>query len=112
MQTHQMRLHPEHFKSVKDGNKTIEIRLNDPKRQLIEVGDTIEFLLRPELTERLQAKITDKSIFKTFKEAYEAYPSKQYGASSATEWERMYDYYTPEDEAEFGVLSLHLQVSH
>jgi ASC-1-like (ASCH) protein len=38
-----MRLHPEPFERVKSGEKNVECRLNDEKRQQLSVGDTIVF---------------------------------------------------------------------
>lgn len=40
---HQMRLHPEPFEKIKNGTKIIEMRLNDEKRQKVQIGDKIEF---------------------------------------------------------------------
>lgn len=36
-----MRLHKEPFELIKNGSKTIELRLYDEKRQMINLGDTI-----------------------------------------------------------------------
>ena len=38
-----MNLCPEPFEMIRTGQKTIELRLNDEKRQKIQIGDTIEF---------------------------------------------------------------------
>lgn len=40
---YEMRLHNAPFELIKNGTKTIEIRLNDEKRSLIKEGDIIEF---------------------------------------------------------------------
>ena len=40
---HKMRLVDFAFKAIRDGKKDVEVRLNDEKRQLIKVGDLIEF---------------------------------------------------------------------
>ena len=40
---HNMKLNPYPFEMIKSGQKTIELRLLDEKRQLIKVGDTIVF---------------------------------------------------------------------
>ena len=106
MTVHQMRLHPEPFYKIKNGTKTIEIRLNDEKRRSIEVDDAIEFSLRTEPENIIRADVVSLSIFKTFKEAYDAFPLDQYGASDKNEWESMYQYYSPEDEKKYGVLAI------
>ena len=38
---HEMRLHDVPFKKIQAGTKTIEMRLYDEKRQMIQVGDEI-----------------------------------------------------------------------
>ena len=41
---HQMKLFNGPFQIIKSGSKTIEMRLNDEKRKLINVNDIIEFV--------------------------------------------------------------------
>ena len=40
---HYMRLEEDSFQAIKEGRKTIEMRLNDEKRSLIKEGDSILF---------------------------------------------------------------------
>ena len=40
---HNMRLHNEPFELIKNGTKTIELRLNDEKRSVIKENDIILF---------------------------------------------------------------------
>ena len=40
---HEMKLNNKPFEKIKKGTKTIELRLNDEKRQLLKVNDYIEF---------------------------------------------------------------------
>lgn len=40
---HYMNFVPSAFAKIADGSKTIELRLNDEKRQRINVGDTVVF---------------------------------------------------------------------
>jgi ASC-1-like (ASCH) protein len=103
---HEMRLHPTPFEMIRSGRKMVEVRLNDEKRQVMQVGDRIEFTLRPELTEKFQAEIIGLDTFMSFKDAYAAYPPEEYGGGNKDEWELMYKYYSPEDEAKYGVLGI------
>lgn len=41
--THKMRLNASPFYKIKNGEKTIELRLYDEKRRLMSEGDIIEF---------------------------------------------------------------------
>ena len=40
----EMKLQPKYFEYILNGTKRIEIRLNDEKRQLIKLRDTLKFL--------------------------------------------------------------------
>ena len=44
---HKMKLRPKYFDCIKNGTKRIELRLNDEKRSIIQLGDEIEFLKEP-----------------------------------------------------------------
>ena len=41
---HKMNLQNDSFEAIKDGWKTIEMRLDDEKKSKIEIGDELEFL--------------------------------------------------------------------
>ena len=45
--THEMKLQPKYYDYILTGTKRIEIRLNDEKRQAIQLGDKIKFLKEP-----------------------------------------------------------------
>ena len=59
---HYMRLHPEPFDKIKNGTKTIEMRLYDEKRQLLKVGDLIEFTNRAN-SEKILTEVTNLYVF-------------------------------------------------
>lgn len=42
-----MSLQSEPFEKIRDGKKTIELRLFDEKRKTIQLGDSIEFQKQP-----------------------------------------------------------------
>ncbi len=67
---HQMKLCPEPFELIRTGNKTIELRLNDEKRQKIRIGDIVEFT-QTETGEKLTAEVTDLFQFDSFAELYQ-----------------------------------------
>ena len=50
---YEMKLNNGPFKKIKDGTKTIELRLNDEKRQLLKEKDLIEFTNRETLEQML-----------------------------------------------------------
>ena len=62
---HYMKLHNDPFNLIKSGTKTIELRLNDLKRQKIKVGDLIEFTNRV-TDEKMVVRVVDLIKFVEF----------------------------------------------
>ena len=58
--THSMQLTPSPFQMIKEGTKTIELRLFDEKRRKIQIGDIIEFS-NTDTGEKIGAKVFDKN---------------------------------------------------
>ena len=70
MNTFELRLNKGPFDSIKNGTKTIEMRLFDEKRKLHQVGDILIFKKRPEEIETIKAKIIALHKYPSFKEIY------------------------------------------
>ena len=110
---HQMKLQQNPFDLIKSGEKTIEVRLYDDKRQLIAVGDTIEFSKLPELTETINVVVEALLIYKDFKSLFTDFDANKFGGKG---WsidalvENMHTYYSVEDEQKFGVLGIKVRV--
>ena len=68
---HNMKLQPALYYAMLNGTKRIEIRLNDEKRQKINIGDTIEFLKEPDLKESFKTKVVDLLHYNSFTEMLE-----------------------------------------
>jgi len=112
---HNMKLRPEQFDNIKYNNKIMEVRLNDKKRRQINVGDKIKFYRSPELSEFIIVKVKDISIFLTFKELYNEFPSSYFGYGSLDinkSLNRIYSIYTPEQEEKNGVIAIMFQIDH
>ena len=58
-----MKLQPEFFEKIKNGEKTYEIRLNDEKRQQINIGDLVVFKKEPDCYEGVVCKVLEKRFF-------------------------------------------------
>ena len=71
---HSMKLFPEPFAMIEKGIKTIELRLNDPKRRRIRPGDIIRFENTEDETEVLRASVDRVSVFDSFAQLYAALP--------------------------------------
>ena len=68
---HEMKLQNGPFNSIKNGKKTIELRLYDEKRQKIAIGDTIIFQKEPELETTMKVKVIGLLRYNTFEELFE-----------------------------------------
>lgn len=75
---HNMNLNNRPFKSIKEGTKTIELRLNDEKRSLLKVGDEIEFTNR-DTNEKLSVDIINLHKYPSFKELYKHFNKIELG---------------------------------
>ena len=62
-----IRLTNKPFVQIKNKQKTIEVRLNDEKRQQFKIDDTLE-ITNTETGEIINTKITDLFHHKTFKD--------------------------------------------
>lgn len=105
--THFMKLKNEPFVSIKNGLKTIEMRLFDEKRKQIKVGDTIEFTNIVSL-EKLKVKVIALHKFKNFEELYSHFNKTQLGykQTEIASPNDMNQYYTNDDIEKYGVLGI------
>ena len=111
---HVMNLHPQPFSMIASGEKTIELRLLDEKRQLISVGDTIVFKnsQNPEMT--LSCIVRALHVFSSFEELYKALPLDKCGYTqeelSSAKAEDMDVYYPPEKQEKWGVVGIEIEL--
>ena len=57
MSNHTMNLTPSPFKMIREGRKTIELRLYDEKRKAISIGDTITFCNTEDGSDTLSVRV-------------------------------------------------------
>lgn len=76
---YQMRLDDEPFERMKRGEKTLEIRLFDEKRQKLELGDEIEFVRRNNPAEKVEAKVFGLLAYNNFSDLIEDMPAAYLG---------------------------------
>lgn len=67
---HIMKLNDGPYHLIKNGIKTIELRLNDEKRRLISVGDEIEFKHSADSDKSLYCTVIAIHNFSSFEELY------------------------------------------
>ena len=104
---HEMKLNNEPFECIKNGTKTIELRLNDEKRKLLTVGDYIEFINRV-TNEKLLVEVIDLFKYNSFEELYKHFNKIEMGYSINEEAnpKDMENYYSKEEQEKYGVLGI------
>ena len=107
---HKMKLQEDPFERIKNGTKTVEFRLYDERRRTIQIGDEIEFSKLPELQEKLLVKVIDlykeESFEKLFKKVFVG-EDKEKIIEKAKSMNR---FYTPEQEKEYGVVGIKIEI--
>jgi ASC-1-like (ASCH) protein len=105
-----MKLNNEPFECIKNGTKTIELRLNDEKRKLLTVGDYIEFTNRV-TNEKLLVKVIDLFKYNSFEELYKHFNKIEMGYSINEEAnpKDMENYYSKEEQEKYGVLGIKIK---
>ena len=108
---HYMNLVPSAFKKIADGSKTIELRLNDEKRQRIKAQDTVVFNCL-EAKDIITAQVSGLHKFSDFKELYNALPLQMCGYTVAeldtAHYTDMEQYYIKEQIKKYGALGIEL----
>ena len=77
---HEMRLNNEPFNKIKEGTKTVELRLLDEKRKTLRVGDKIIFTNRTN-NEKIDVLVTNLFKADSFAPIYEKYSKENSGCA-------------------------------
>lgn len=106
-----MKLQHEPFTSIKNGTKTIEMRLNDEKRSLLNIGDTIIFT-DVETGEIIKAYVIALHHYSSFEDLYANFDKVKLGYKEDEEAKSsdMTKYYSPLEQAKYGVLGIEIKV--
>ena len=108
---HDMKLAPGPFAMIKSGQKTIELRLFDEKRQKIKAGDSIVFT-ETETGEKLNVRVEKLYRFDSFDELYKALPLLRCGYTEETVADAkpsdMEEYYSAEEQRMYGVVGIEI----
>lgn len=109
---HFMKLCSSPFEMISHGDKTIELRLYDEKRQKINVGDTIVFtnIENPEF--QLTAEVLNIHRFNSFDELYTKLPLDKCGYKKGEKADPadMEVYYPKEMQQRYGVVGIEIAV--
>jgi ASC-1-like (ASCH) protein len=107
MATHTLRLHPEPFDEIARGNKTMELRLFDEKRQQMHIGDTLVFVDRRNTQNSITTQITDLVRASTFDDLLQNDHVVR-ASGPHVEWLRrqLAQFYSPQDQQKYGVVGI------
>ena len=104
-----MQLQPSPFEMIRNGTKTIELRLFDEKRKKIQIGDTILFT-NTESNEILRVKVLELLLFDSFETLYSQLPLLDCGYTkddvATASPDDMNVYYSKEMQQKYGVVGI------
>lgn len=110
---HKMNLYAEPFRAIKFGYKTIELRLYDEKRQLIQIGDTIEFTSLDNPSEAIIKQVVSLHKFESFEQLYKNLPLLKCGYTpsdiQSASSKDMEIYYSIEKQSKYGVVGIEFE---
>lgn len=105
-----MRLNNEPFESIKNETKTIELRLYDEKRRMINENDIIEFTNR-KTDEILNVVVVKLHKYDNFNELYKNFDKELlgYNSNDIANPEDMDKYYSKEEQEKYGVVGIEIK---
>ena len=108
---HNLQLAVTPFKAIASGAKTIESRLYDEKRQMIQLGDTIKFTNREDISLTILAKVIGLLRYETFHDLFTHNDPTKFGGESI-EWleAQISEFYSIDDQLRWGVLGVVLEL--
>ena len=108
---HELRLHSDPFEKIKNGTKTIEMRLYDEKRKLIKENDIIEFTNRS-TNEKIRTKVLKLHLYNSFDELYKDFDnvSLGYEENEIKDPKDMESYYSKEEQCQYGVVGIEIEL--
>ena len=111
MTTHQLKLAAEPFDAIISGNKTIESRLYDTKRQKIQIGDRIIFTNRDNSEQTVTTEVVGLLRYATFRDLFSHNNPRKFGGDNV-EWleNQISEFYSIEDQKIYGVIGIEFKV--
>ena len=110
---HKMKLQSKYFDFMLRGTKRIEIRLNDEKRQLIKIGDIIEFERFSELNDSFKTRVVELIKYNNFDELVKDFDISILADKSMTKYElinELTQFYPEEKQQKYGVLAIRIEL--
>lgn len=106
-----MKLATEYFQKIKNGIKTIECRLYDEKRRLLNVGDKIEFSDAQNDADKITVEIVALHTYPFFSELLDHFPITSFGAENKEDFLAVLKkFYPHEEEKKYGVVGIEMKL--
>ncbi len=106
---HHMKLSAKPFNLVKRGEKVIESRLFDEKRKKLDLGDIITFTNSEDPTQVAEFCVIGLLRYNKFEDLFADYHPSMFGGTSESELlKEIKQFYSDEEETEFGVVGIKL----
>ena len=107
-----MKLYQSPFDKISNGSKTIELRLNDEKRQKINVGDIIEFHNYNDDSKIIKTKVKALHKYSDFYQLYSNFDkvSMGYNQDEIANPADMEEYYSKENIKKYGALGIEIEL--
>ena len=112
--THSMQLQPSPFEMIRNGTRTVGVRLYEEKRKKIQAGDIIEFTKTVSRVV-LQVKVLGLFVFDSFESLYSQLPLPECGYTKddidTASPDDMDAYYPKELQQKYGVVGIRIALS-
>ena len=108
---HKMKLQEKYYNFILNGTKRIELRLNDEKRQNINLGDKIIFFKEPLLKESFEVKVVGLLKYSSFKNMFNDYDISVLADKSISKdylIKTLEEFYPKEKQEKYGVLGIRI----
>lgn len=112
MTTHTLQLAAKPFNTIVSGVKTIESRLYDEKRQLIQLGDELIFTNREDTSQTVKVRVIGLLRYDTFHDMFTHNNPIKFGNESV-EWleGQITQFYSVDQQRENGVLGIEFELA-
>ena len=109
---HKMKLSSKSFGKIARKEKVIESRLYDEKRQLIRLGDEIEFSENDKPETKVSARVIGLLRYQSFKDLFRDHEPALFGGEDrAFLLNEIKSFYSDEDEQKYGVVGVRIEVA-
>lgn len=106
-----MKLAKEPFDKIVNGEKVIESRLFDEKRQLINIGDVIEFSQNDDSAKVARTKVKALYRYDSFENLFTDFPPEYFGGDSKEFLlEEISRFYPKEEQEKYGVVGIKIEI--